>query len=302
MKPCNHSRNARFLGKYYVFSAHTLISSFCQTASIVSSSEFSGALSFKTARADCMAFRVLRPCKAKSKRPALSESMYLRAVCAEMEEKAGRSFLLPDLCETHGIKRRALYDFISMMEKFGCCTRVTNDHFVWNGLSEANATVSELQKKCEDISCSESVRQSLSCEKNSSLPHIGEVIITLFLYLRVPTLNIRDICSFLTRQTGKFETILRKVYTVAARLEVAGLVTRTQNNAEIKLCASKRMKEQKVGLADVINTHNELQMENIYVERRKAFAGEVSPPSSGGLSAEATAGASPPEVVVASGQ
>ena len=251
-------------------------------------------------RQNAMALIVARPWKPKSKRPTLSESMYLRAVCTEMEGQQGQSFFLPDLCKTHNVKRRALYDFISMMEKFGCCTRVTNEHFVWNGLKQATTAVSAIQKRCEDITCDEAVRQSLACDKNTSLPHIGEVIVTLFFYLHVSTLNIRDICSFLTRNTGKYETILRKVYTVSARLEVAGLISRTQNNAEIKLCTSTRARERKsLALADMINTKNELQMESVYAERRKAFAGDPpSSASSGGISGSVTAQPSPPDAGV----
>lgn len=229
----------------------------------------------------------------KQKKPVINENRNLKIAVDRMEGQRGCVQMLPELCKVHNIKRRVLYDFVSIMEKFGCCTRVNNERFLWKGLHLAKDAFEKLEVKYQAVCDDTDVRASLCCDTDPSLPHISEVIMSLFCYLKVSTLNIREICQFLTNGGSKYQTMLRKLYTVAARLEVAGLVAKTNNSGEIKLCDNRLGGKKHIRLVDMINTEKELQMESMFTQRRKEYSGGDKSISSSGTSHSTSSGLTP---------
>ena len=208
----------------------------------------------------------------KEKKPLVNESMNLRRAVAAMEQNRGRMQCLGDICQRFNVKRRVLYDFTSIMERYGVCSRVNNERFLWNGLHTSESAIEQIEEYCMNVHDEKSMRNLLDCSRDSSLPHIGEAIITLFLHLKVSTLNIKEICTYLAGPS-KYHTMLRKLYTVASRLEVGGILKRTENSAEIKLVRNPNGKtiNRSLKLSDMINTESELKMENVFEQRRRVF-------------------------------
>ena len=209
----------------------------------------------------------------RPKRPLINESMNLRRSVAYMEAHRGTIHTLGNICQEFNLKRRVLYDFTSIMEKFGCCTRVSNEKFTWNGLNYAKDSILNLEKQCANIEDEQDILKVLDCSKDSSLPHIALAIIALFLHMKVPTLNIKEVCAFFCPNPGRYQTMLRKLYTVASRLEVGGLLARTANSAEIKIVKPTRGEAdcRSMSISDIMNTASELQMQKRYAQRRELF-------------------------------
>ena len=203
------------------------------------------------------------------KKPLINESMNLKLAVGSMERQKGSTQLLSDVCQEFNLKRRALYDFTSIMERFGCCSRVYNERFIWNGLDLAKHSVALIEKHCTNIDDEREMLSLLDCSKDSSLPHIAQAIIALFLHMQVPTLNIKEVCTFFSESPEKYQTMLRKLYTVTSRLEVGGLLKRTQNSAEIRIVRNDP--PQAMRISDLMNTASELKMQKLYEHRREVF-------------------------------
>jgi hypothetical protein len=121
------------------------------------------------------------------------------------------------------------------------------------------------------------VAQIFDCTTNSSIQYIGLSVIKLFLYLDTKFLDLRQVGKLFSNGKTKYKTMLRKLYTVASSLEIAGIISRTSSVAEIKLNFSAKDKPERspMNVMSLLNTESELMNGQLYEARRKAFLAEV---------------------------
>ena len=210
--------------------------------------------------------------KVKSAKPLINDSLNITKFVQFVENNHNNfnhALSMGTICENFNIKRRVLYDFISILSRFDICSKVSNEQFLWYGLSRAKNAIQMLKNNVE-LNPDIVMKNDLDCTTDPSLPHIAVGLIELFFYLNVKLLDLRQACSFLATDQKKYKTLLRKLYTIAARLEVVNIVERTINVAEIRLNYPAEQIHA-LSIEQLVNTREELKAECVYSARRKFF-------------------------------
>ncbi|OHT12227.1 hypothetical protein TRFO_18030 [Tritrichomonas foetus] len=210
--------------------------------------------------------------KAKTTKPLVNDSQNISVFVkfVESNQHFNQPLSLSKMCEKFNIKRRVLYDFISILFRFEICSKISSEHFFWFGLEKSKNAITALKKDVENKS-DEELRADLNCVAEPSLPHIAVAIIQLFFYLNVKLIDLRQACCFLAVDQKKYKTLLRKLYTVSARLEVAKIIEKTTNIAEVRLINFPETPNKILSIEQMMNTNEELKAESIYSARRKEY-------------------------------
>lgn len=209
---------------------------------------------------------------------------YMETKLDSAKDRSQLKFSMRDLCDQFNIRRRVFYDFISILSEFSCCSKIFAEQFVWYGLRNANQCLIEIRNEMERYSKDESIpdselKLSMNCLNKTSLPHIAIALVKLFFYLNTKKLDLREACKFLiSSDPKKYNTLLRKLYTVSSRLQVAGILTKTLNVAEVKICDFDPPQPNfTIQFRNLINTDEELANEQRFSMRRKEYDSVVSP-------------------------
>lgn len=192
-----------------------------------------------------------------------------------MEKNIGASLKISYVCEKFAIKRRIVYDFISIYAAFNVCRRYESDLFEWYGLKSIQGNFSKIKESVKEET--RPLISAFSCADDCSLPTIAKFIVSLFFYLSVKCLDLREACALLSAERGNYKTILRKIYTVAMRLEVGKIVSKTKKVAEIRLIDWKEDSHfSSFHIRSFINTAEELNAHRILMQRRQEYDRIVS--------------------------
>jgi hypothetical protein len=177
------------------------------------------------------------------------------------------------LAREFGMKRRPLYDFITVCCTFGICQRSSANFVQWFGIEQSGRVISALRKQAREQSADEQLHEILTSFVGSSVSEIAITVVKLFFLLRVHCLDIRKISRILAQTKTKYKTMLRKVYTVASGLEFAGIVRKTPVASEIRLQVpfEGTADRPQMDLMTILNTHEEIQDEQKWARRRRAF-------------------------------
>lgn len=171
--------------------------------------------------------------KKKAKKTSITETFNVKEAVNEMEKNIGKKFTLNYFCEKYNIKRRVLFDFLSIMNGLTICTRYSNDDFQWNGIKLDHKFVSTINKTF--LNSSRPLKLLFNCSEKIGLNVICFHLISLFLYLDLHILDLRKVAKIFASPGTPQKTMLRKLYTISSSLETIGFISRTGKPAEIRL-------------------------------------------------------------------
>lgn len=205
--------------------------------------------------------------------PNINETMILKKVVYGIDSMHSCVYDLNKICLDNNIKRRGLYDFLSIASAFGICKKLSSDRFDWNGFTHLDRYIQNL---AQQIECEARVRKMsdiFDCSSNASLQNIALNLIKLFHYLGVKYLDLRQVARLFAGKYAKYKTMLRKLYTISSSLEIAMIISKTTTSAEIKLNFSVKEPEYRgaMDIMSLLNTKKELETESVYEKRRKEF-------------------------------
>jgi hypothetical protein len=171
------------------------------------------------------------------------------------------------------MKRRGLYDFVSICAVFGICQRSSSNIIEWFGLDRASDAIDILRAEVHSDDRKTTLRGLFNYSADPSLPKISIAVVKLFFYMSVKSLDLRKVGKFFAQGNTKYKTMVRKLYTVAAGLEIAQIVRKTAVVSEIRLNAPLHLagSDSQLGVAFVLNTRKELEDKVGYERRRKEF-------------------------------
>lgn len=208
----------------------------------------------------------------ESKPQCVNDTMLLKQIIDRISKCESKLFNINEICGTYGIKRRLLYDFLSISSIFNVCQKINNESFIWNGLTGIEATLDHIRAGLEHEAKIRSMVEIFDCTTTASIQNIAVCVIKLFLYLGVKFLDLREVGRLFCQRKIKYKTMLRKLYTVASSLETAGIISRTAVVAEMKLNMGVTVKDtKKMGVMSILCTESELAREQIYERRRKEY-------------------------------
>jgi hypothetical protein len=105
-----------------------------------------------------------------------------------------------------------------------------------------------------------------------SLQRIGIALVKLFFFLGAKSLDVRKVAKLFAHGKTKYKTILRKLYTVVAALEIAGIIQRTAAVSSIELKAVVQRQRgglNQLSVDELLNSPEEISMVQKYERRRK---------------------------------
>jgi hypothetical protein len=180
---------------------------------------------------------------------------------------------IDDLARDFGIRRRGLYDFISICSIFGMCKRTSNSHIEWLGASRSVPKVNMIRAEAQRRPEEGSITDVFNYYLDASLPRIAVGLLKLFFYLGVKFLDLRQVGRLFAQKTTKYKTMLRKVYTVATGLEIVGIVRKTSAVSEIQLNVPLNSEDSDMALnvRDILNSREQVEREKLGEKRRRDF-------------------------------
>ena len=201
----------------------------------------------------------------------INEMVALKAMVKEIAKSNSKVFNLNALCTSYGIKRRGFYDFLSIGQVFKICQRHSNDNFEWFGFSNTAGELEKIKKEVRS-SMNTPIKAFFDCSMNSSLQNIALSVVKLFYYLNQKTLDLRMIAKLFAQGPTKYKTMLRKLYTVAAGLELSEIIGKTNKVAEIQfLYPLQDVKPNPFDIMSMLNSRDDQVLEEIFQQRRNEF-------------------------------
>lgn len=208
------------------------------------------------------------PKKEKARKTSINETHNMKDAVLEMEERIGQKLSLNYFCEKYDIKRRVLFDFLSIMNGLHICTRYSNEEFQWNGTKLDITMLSKIKKNAK--SDDRPIQQIFNCNDKIGLNFVCYNLISLFFFLDSEVLDLKKVAKLFAPTGPALRTMLRKMYTISSSLETIGFISRTGKPAEIKLSPiffSSTPTD--VAIPSLLNSYNEDEI--IYAKRRKEF-------------------------------
>ena len=154
---------------------------------------------------------------------------------AEQEATANKTHCITKVCQQYNIQRRRLYDVINVLEKVGVCQKTTVDTFVWLGIDNVPFHVSKLIESSCAADGSFCYSKLFSQSQHISISSLTESFILCFFAMHKPSLDIKQVAIFLSRENGRYKTTLCKLYQVTHILEAAGIIEKSMIPGELAI-------------------------------------------------------------------
>lgn len=222
---------------------------------------------------------MFREKKARATKSSVNENSKLFAIITELENSPSKGFSVSRMCERFSVKRRVFYDFLSILSVFGICIKTANEHFHWNSLNISEDVINGFRNEVEAQSHSMNIKEIFDCAEDSSLQYITKSLIQLFMYLGVTSIDLKAVGKLFAQGNTKFNTMLRKLYTVCSCLEILGVTVRTKKAAEMKLVRVQWVfnnNQNPIGINALLNSNEDKASGEIYAERRSQFQQYIS--------------------------
>jgi hypothetical protein len=177
------------------------------------------------------------------------------------------------LIQEFNIKRRCLYDFLCISNTFGICRRLPTNTIEWIGLGQTHSILQSIRLECRQEDHARDLKAMFDYSVDASLQKIAIAVIKLFYTLRVKHLDLRKVSRLFAQRNLKYKSMLRKLYTVTAGLELAQIVRKTPIVSEIQLIVPLDSESDltRLKLSGMLNTTEELQEQRISEMRRIEF-------------------------------
>jgi hypothetical protein len=123
------------------------------------------------------------------------------------------------------------------------------------------------------------MRALFDCAHDYSLERVALLLVKLCFFLRVKFLDLRRAGRLFAQRTPKYDTMMRKLYTVATCLDIVGIVKKTARVSEIQLLVALDPAIMlPPGVAMLVNTSEDMARARVYHERQKEFEAVSNPP------------------------
>jgi hypothetical protein len=203
----------------------------------------------------------------------MNDSLALHRIFQHLEGSPRTLGSIDALAHEFGIRRRGLYDFISICSVFGICKRISNNQVEWDGANRSLARINAIRSESQQESSESKIKEVFNYYLDASLQRIAVGLVKLFFYLRVKFLDLRQVSRLFAQRTTKYKTMLRKVYTVATSLEIVGIVKKTTVVSEIQLSVPLDSEDSEKGLkvSSILNSKEQIELQKLGEKRRRDF-------------------------------
>lgn len=152
------------------------------------------------------------------------------------------------ISEEMGFRQRRFYEVVNVFEALGICLKIDSDSFVWIGFEQIKETLERIAtERCAFYSnvTLDQIFQNKGC---ISVQRITEEFLLLFIALEMRRIKILEAATYLSRENDREKTTRCKLYQVAAILEIANIIKKTDQPSEFEI-----MPEYFISASDRIN-------------------------------------------------
>ena len=175
--------------------------------------------------------------------------------------------------------RRRFYDVINVLEVIGCCVKLDTDTFLWNGMGNIKDTITKMAYTNGVFSKDVTLDAILPNEDCISIGKVTEHFMLTFLALQQQCLDIKKVSFYLSRYNNRSKTTLCKLYQITHIFESMGILTKTENTSEFRLCDEYFISPEIViqqgdvpySIESLLNRQMPFSKSQIIQERRREF-------------------------------
>lgn len=137
--------------------------------------------------------------------------------------------------QTLGFRQRRFFEVIGVFEAIGICQKIDPDSFMWVGFGNVKTKIENIAIQYGAFHPEYTLNDIFSNNGKISVQRITEEFLLLFIALELRRINVIEAAKYLSRNNDKQKTTRCKLYQVAAVLEIAKVIKKTENISEYEL-------------------------------------------------------------------
>lgn len=205
--------------------------------------------------------------KTYSKRQNISSvSSVLKQVIQRCEKTKPQKINVITLAHQHQGNHRRLYELFNVLNYFGVTKTVGRGKLSWIGFSSMHSHFENSYFKIEEDSMTRSLQDIYVLKEIPSLGEIAEIILSLYPFLGVSTLDIKTVSHILSMKVADKKSCERKIYLALSLLETIGCVEHQprSNSYKVLLDIKKLIDKSQKHLSDMdsVNPNNIISLLN----------------------------------------
>ncbi|EAY03440.1 hypothetical protein TVAG_412440 [Trichomonas vaginalis G3] len=134
-----------------------------------------------------------------------------------------------------GFRQRRFFEVVAVFEALGVCPKIDQDSFLWIGFENIKHTIERIATSRGAFLPEFSLDSIFSYKGCISVQKVTEEFILLFIALELRKINLIEAAAYLARSNEREKTIKCKLYQVAAVLEIANIIRKTDKPSEFEL-------------------------------------------------------------------
>lgn len=172
--------------------------------------------------------------------PVPAEGVSLHSIIEYIERKHSSSDVdLNSLVSHFCVRRKTLYDMMSIMIALGIATRISPTSYHWHGIDHIDNAISFVQQQSNSNLDDQPLETMFKCAKDASLGNLSLSLLKLFWFIGSDNLNLHSVASLFGQRDVRFSSILRRLVVIRSCLRVVGVAHSDSSSESITLIHPK---------------------------------------------------------------
>ena len=165
----------------------------------------------------------------------VSISQILRSLIIEFEKTRPSDITVLELSKRYNVQHRRLYDFFNFLTSLRICSYIERKVISWDGVDRATDYICNFYVELEVKSAKCSMTELFMLGSSPSLGAIGAKFLSLYLYLGVTTLSMRQAAKLFHDGKSDLKSLERRMYLVLSFLEMLKIISHSAKRSEYDL-------------------------------------------------------------------
>ena len=166
-----------------------------------------------------------------------SISEVFKSIISNFEVTCPDNINVMNVSVKYNVQHRRVYDLFNLLTALGTCKSVERGRLKWIGKEEAFKTIEAEYAKIEEESLEKDIGELFALGPSPSLGDIAKRFLTLFPFLGVNRISLKQAFVLLKGEMGYDKSLERRVYLVLAILELIGLLSHSKRTGEYWIAA-----------------------------------------------------------------
>lgn len=151
------------------------------------------------------------------------------------KKKPQAKYDIRTISEQMGFRQRRFYEVVNVFDALGVCYKYDSETFQWIGFEQVRYKIEMIASNRGAFFPNYSLEKIFSNRGCISVQKVTEEFILLYIALEMRRINILEAATYLSRENDREKTTRCKLYQVAAILEIANVIKKTDKPSEFEL-------------------------------------------------------------------